>query len=384
MSIRSISSGRRRAFRSRHKTSVGWGGKTAIIVVVLAILLFAVAVVIGNRLGELAANSTDTADGSGAAEPGQLSPAPPVVARGVSPDEALGKVPDPYAPVTKTTGKTETTSAPAASAAESGSDDVSGTASLPEPQKNQPPEYNGMSVILRGMSADGDFYLTYTTPTAEKCGFDILGTCAPAELARGMKNASGKARGIFTVSYQNAASGMRNVMREYELSLIDELFACGMDEIVICGFGESDSELADAAGFIAELTERRPAAAGRIGVCLSFDFISKITESASDNASVVRRIRSFGLGDVFLALDLWHVDVPELMTPEEVVSDRIGRCGDTMDRYSLRILVGCGTDTETDPAVIREMLDSQVLTAIAAGARSIQSVFVPTITAVTE
>ena len=368
MSINSISNGRRRAFRSRHKTSVGWGGKTAIIVVVLAILLFAVAVLIGNRLGDIAAGATDTADGSGAAEPGQLSPAPPVIARGVSPEEALGKTTD-------TTVNTENTTADATSASESGPDDSADATSRPEP-----PEYNGMSVILRGMSADGEYYLTYTTPTAAKCGFDTLGTCTPADLARGMKKNSDKARGVFTVSYQNAASGMRNVLREYELSLIDELFACGMDEIVICGFGESDSELTDAAGFIAELTERRPAAAGRIGVCLSFNFISKITESASDDASVVRRIRSLGLGDVFLALDLWHVDVPALMTPEEVIADRIGRCGDTMDRYSLRILVGCGTDAQTDPEVIRKMLDSQVSAAVSAGARSVQSVFVPVMT----
>lgn len=375
MSIRSISSGRRRAFRSRHKTTVGWGGKTAIIVVVLAILLFAVAVVIGNRLGELAANSTETADGSGAAEPGQLSPAPAVIARGISPEEALGLRTDTETDVSTTSAPEVTSADTGEISGDSGSEDIT----LPEPVKPASPDYNGVSVILRGKSADGGYYLTYTSPFAEKCGFDRLGTCPSADLARGMKKISGKARGIFTVSYQNAASGMRNVLREYELSLIDELFAGGMDEIVICGFGEGDSELTDAAGFISELTKRRPGT-GRIGVCLSFDFISKITESTSDDASVIKRIRSLGLDNVFLALDLWHADVPALMTPEEVIADRIGRCGNTMDRYSLRILVGCGTGKETDPEVIRRMLDSQVAAAVAAGAGSVQSVFVPIMT----
>ena len=49
-----VSGGRRRAFRSRHHTPMGKGGKLAVIFVCTALILFVFAVMLGNHLRGLA------------------------------------------------------------------------------------------------------------------------------------------------------------------------------------------------------------------------------------------------------------------------------------------------------------------------------------------
>ncbi|MCQ2354389.1 MAG: hypothetical protein MJ102_04695 [Clostridia bacterium] len=387
MSVRPISSGRRRAYRSRHRISVGWGGKAAIIVVICAILLFAVAVMLGNYLRSLADAPVDSSSDETTA-PQPISPAPWIIARGVTAEMAFD--------ARDAADSTEAETAAQIPGEESGSTEAESTDR--EEKAPDPIEYNAVSVILRmknetestdtannagesaaeGSGAAGNrdnakenakkYRLAYYSETSRACNIDEQGDRSAAETVNALKNLSDYVSVIFAVGYPSEGMATRSVVREYELSLACELFGTGVNEVVFTGFGYSEAEIADAAEFASELIGRCPAATGKVGISLDFDFFD------ADEDSVSGKIRGARLGGAFLAMDLWHEDVPELMLPENVISDRVSRCSELIERFRIRVIVGCGSEREDYAADPAAALDRQVRSAVSSGAPGVQAV----------
>lgn len=399
MSIKPISRDRRRAYRSRHRTSVGWGGKVAIIVVTCAILLFAVAVMLGNFLRSQVETPVDSSSGEdGSGEISHLSPAPAIIARSVTLQDVLAALDSGATAPLPSIGASsvpESSSVSAETSAGSSSDTSSESVSSPEDVVLHPVTYNAVSIVVRvknesvsggtmgsagsvgsadsaGSSSDTHpdtskkYRLIYSSEASRACHFDALGERELADVVSGLKLLSDHVSAVFEVSYPESPASTRSILREYELSLLAELLSAGIDDVVLCGFGTSHGELTEAAGFVEELISRTNGA-GKVGIAFDFDFFDGNVDEVSD------KIRTLSTGNVFVALDLWHINVPELMSPEDVISDRISRCSELLQRYLIRIVVGCGgdrADVSADPAA----LDRQIRAALSAGAQSVQAV----------
>lgn len=329
-----FSGGRRRTFRSRHRAPMGEGGRLAVIFVSLALVLFVIAVMIGNYLRTVAEGvvAETSGDDTTEAEIYYANAPDAVVARGIvfgaahlsSPEETDGVA---------VTSELPETEADTSAAAES-------------------IKYDSVSVTLRQKDSDGVLALAYSSPVSLEYRIDRVGD---TDLSDGIEQifevfgARTMICGIFEVDHPNRAQQTREVMRAYELALLCELVRAGVDEIILVGFGgDTDAGVS----FISDVYEQ----VGRstaVGLALPFDYVN--------SSDAKERLIALSKKCALLAIDLYSVEVPTLMTPEELIADRVARAADVRREFSLRILLGCGTAPDGD---------SQTRTAMEHGAKN--------------
>ena len=309
-----FSGGRRRAFRSRHRTPMGEGGRLAIIFGSLALILFVFAVILGNHLRNLAeeievgTNGEDTTK----AEIYYANAPDELIARGI----VFGADYSAERPETaeSTDGAEETSPI---------FDEI---------------EYDAVSLTLRQKSADGRMELAYSSPISRGYSIDRVGEIPLSDgLALIADNWGVRTRicGIFEIDHPNEPEETRDIVRAYEISLICELVEAGVDEIILIGFlTDTDAGVS----FISDVYEK----VGRrtvIGLALPFDYV---------NFSGGAGLSELSKKCAFLAIDLYTPTVPSLMTAEELIADRLGRVVDVRREFSLRILLGCGKTPDGD------------------------------------
>ena len=318
-----FSGGRRRAFRSRHRTPMGEGGRLAVIFVSLALILFVFAVMLGNHLRNLA-EGVELGEGSEETTERELYYAnvpDSLIARGILFGVDYAEEND------ITTENAESTE----------------VETLPEDTQNDEPiedeiGYDAVSVTLRQKSADGGMALAYFSPISLEYSIDRVGEVSLSDgiaLIADNWGTRTKLCGIFEIDHPNVPEGNREIVRAYEIALICELIDAGVDEILLVGFAaDTDAGVS----FISDVYKR----AGRrtaIGLALPFDYINFSGKTALDELSKKC---------AFLAIDLYSPSVPILMTPEELIADRISRVADLCREFSLRILLGCGKEPDGD------------------------------------
>lgn len=327
-----VSGGRRRAFRSRHHTPMGEGGKLAVIFVCIALILFVFAVMLGNYLRGLAEEIIDeTTEASTTESEVYYANAPSnVIGRGIlfGVDYAVEE--------TSTDTSDET---------------ASDTAPIQEPVK-----YDSLSVVFRERDAEsGEMRLSYSSYISLEYSIDVVGE---TDLDIGMslieKNWGERASvcGIFAVDYLNRPEETREIMRAYEQALVCELIEAGVDEIMLLGFANDTDE---GIAFISDIYEQKGRGAA-VGLALDFDFVN--APDARD------KIGELAKKCGFLALDLYSVDVPALMSAEALITDRVSRTAAVCREFSIRVLLGCGNDPDGD---------SQTRAAIEAGAKNLMT-----------
>ncbi|MBO5701105.1 MAG: hypothetical protein J6S71_01575 [Clostridia bacterium] len=331
-----VSGGRRRAFRSRHHTPMGKGGKLAVIFVTLALLLFVFAVMLGNYLRGLAEDIIEdtTVPSSTESEVYYANPPENVIARGI----LFGK---DYSAVDETEAETA---------------DETSVETDSEVIEEDPVKFDSVSVSLRKKDRDsGEMLLAYSSGVSLEYSIDVVGTCDLYEGLGLIKENWGertKVCGIFEVDYPNRSEETRGIMRAYEIALICELVDAGFDEIMLIGFsGDSEEGLS----FISDIYEQKGRGTA-IGIAFSFDFL--ISEEAKDTVDSVAKKCGF------LALDLSSAEVPVLMSAESLISDRVSRTLDICREYSIRVLLGCGSAPDTE---------SQTRAAMSTGAKNIMT-----------
>ncbi len=316
-----ISTGRRRAYRHRHKKPMNGWAKYAIVVTVAAMLMFVFAVALGSKLGEIADNTDSTTVPTTSAP--ATAPKMPVI---------LAKAHPLIAPSDETTEAPETTDVP---------DDT--TASDETTAPSEPAiSYNAISVLLRSFAEDGTATLHYSSPLAQK---HSLASDADVELEKALSAFAKEdyVSGVFALSFPAASSAEKNLAREYELALLCEIASHGIDEIVLLGFSSTPDGLAEANAFVLELLSREDAAALAVGIALNHELLE------SNDAKNV--LRESGITKAFLALDLYSVYVPELMSAEDFIQNKIDKCADTLSTYNLRLLLGCGKSPDLESQV---------------------------------
>ena len=329
-----VSGGRRRAFRSRHHTQMGKGGKLAVIFVTLALLLFVFAVMLGNYLRGLAEEIIEdtTVPSSAEAEVYYANPPENVISRGI----LFGK---DYSAIDQTETESETT------------EDTDS-----EIIEEDPVKFDSVSVSLREKDRDsGEMLLAYASEVSLEYLIDVVGA---TDLDEGMAliaenwGERTKISGVFEVDYLNRSEETRGIMRAYEIALICELVDAGFDEIMLIGFSGAPEE---GLSFISDIYEQK----GRgtvIGIAFSFDFL------VSDGAREI--IDGVAKKCGFLGLDLSSLEVPSLMSAESLVTDRVSRTLDICREYSVRVILGCGAMPDTE---------SQTRAAMAVGAKNIMT-----------
>ncbi len=305
----SSSSGRRRAFRSRHRAPMGEGGRIAVIVTSVALVLFVIAVMLGNHLRGLATNIPDTSTVESDTEnPTITYPTPP------SAIKALGVVFGvPLDDVTNSSTDT------------GGATDTEGESESTE-------GFDAVSVRFRSYSdKDGVCSLSYKSEICTRYSIDTNGEVTLADGVRDIRSAYGEntyISGVFEVRFPAEDATYQGVMREYEFALLCELLRSDIDEIILVGFSDhTDCGLE----FISEL-KRECGDGALIGLSLDFKHF--------DVGSDVQAIRELSLSCGLLALDLSDVEVPELMSIRSVLVDRISRASQTLNAYSMRLLIG--------------------------------------------
>jgi hypothetical protein len=293
---------------------MGEGGRIAVIVTSIALVLFVFAVMLGNYLGGLATNVPDsTTTESGTEAPSVSLPTPP------SAIKALGVVFG--APLDDVTNSTTVTD---------GATDTDGESESTE-------GFDAVSVRFRSYSdKDGVCSLSYKSEICTRYSIDTNGEVTLSDGIGTIRSAYGEniyISGVFEVRFPAEDEMHRGVMREYELALLGELLRSGIDEIILVGFSDfTDCGLE----FISEL--KSECGDGTL-IGLSLDF--KHFDVGSDPES----IRELSLSSGLLALDLSDVDVPELMSIRSVLADRISRAKETLNAYSVRVLLG-GMESE--------------------------------------
>lgn len=331
-----VSGGRRRAFRSRHHTQMGKGGKLAVIFVTLALLLFVFAVMLGNYLRGLAEDIIEdtTVPSSTEAEVYYANPPENAISRGIT----FGR---DYSAVDQTETESETT------------EDTDS-----EIIEEAPVKFDSVSVSLREKNRDsGEMLLAYASEVSLEYSIDVVGA---TNLDEGMAliaenwGERTKVSGVFEVDYLNRSEETRGIMRAYEIALICELVDAGFDEIMLIGFSGAPEE---GLSFISDIYEQK----GRgtvIGIAFSFDFL------VSDGAREI-------IGEVakkcgFLGLDLSSLEVPVLMSAESLITDRVSRTLDICREYSVRVILGCGAmpDTESQTRAAQTLGAKNIMTAL--------------------
>ena len=307
-----FSGGRRRAFRSRHRTPMGEGGRLAVIFVSLALVLFVIAVMLGNHLRKLADGVEIMSNGDSTTSEIYYANAPAaVIARGI----VFGV---DYS---------------SASATEAEGDETDDTSSV-----SAKIAYDAVSVTLRQKSADGEMELAYTSPISLEYSIDRVGDVSLSEgiaLITDNWGTRTKLCGVFEIDHPNLPEATRDIMRAYEISLVCELVEAGVDEILLVGFA---ADTGAGVSFISDVYER----VGRrtvIGLALPFDYVN-----LAGRAGLLELSKKCA----FLAVDLYTPTVPVLMTPESLITDRVERVADMRREFDLRILLGCGSDPDGD------------------------------------
>ncbi len=349
-----MSGGRRRAYRSRHQPGeLSFGAKLVITLLVCGFVVFCAAIVLGNFLRRLAGEAGETTAAPADATTAEAPAAPagnPVI---------KGKAVTFYSVLSAAVGTgAETGSGQGGSGVQY--DSISILLRYPDPELPSPsgraedgldglPSYNG-SMPGTGM------IITYTSPVVQAVMAERPGSVGLRDGIAALKMTSGKmyTSGVFYLAYPSLSGSDRTKIRDYEVSLIYELFEYGINEVVLCGYGSEPEDVADAAEFVHGL-KARIGDSCVLGVALPFDFFS------TDDAYA--KMRESGLRDAFFALDLVSVEVPGLMSPESLIYDRVQRIISLAVAYNLRIVVGCGQS---------EDVDSQVAEAIRSGAVNVQ------------
>ena len=380
--MKRISAGRRLAYRSRHKKKgIGWNGKFFIVVLICAFALFVTAILLGNYLGKLSRGGPETtaAAKTSREDPASGIPIPRdnIIARHLDfdriPDFSAGSPPESSAP-----SNTDGTSAEESTAGDTYADGTepgrTGTGG-PGSSGELPFSYDSVSLVLRYLperESGGEqtseetsgpagpvktgtgMKLAYTSPVALTHGYDetsdesLGGNLALLAKRRDVLCVSG----IFDVTFHTSSYSMREIMREYELALLEELWRFGLSDFVLRGFGAGD--ISDAEEFAAELLGRTKNGC-RVFIALGFDFFE------SDGAR--ETVKEFADRGVFFALDLSDLDIPGLMSAQTLVYDRVSRLSSLLLTYGMRVVVGCGSP---------EGYDGEVAGAVRGGARNIQ------------
>ncbi len=337
-----VSGGRRRAFRSRHHTPMAPGGKLAVMFFTVALLLFVLAVMLGNYLRGLAEDIIEdtTVPSSTEAEVYYANPPVNVISRGIM----FGKN---YSEAAESETESETEST--AEGSEETAEEI-----IPE----EPVKFDSVSVTLRKKDRDsGEMLLAYASGVSLEYSIDVVGAC---DLYEGLELISDnwgertKICGVFEVDYLNRPQETRGIMRAYELALICELVDAGIDEIMLIGFSGDPEE---GLSFISDVYEQKGRGTA-IGIAFSFDFLT--SEEANETVDEVAKKCGF------LGLDLSSVEVPLLMSAESLISDRISRTLDICREYSIRVILGCGKnpDTESQTRAALSMGSNNIMTAL--------------------
>jgi hypothetical protein len=331
-----VSGGRRRAFRSRHHTPIGKGGKLAVIFVTVALLLFVFAVMLGNYLRGLAEDIIEdtTEPSSTEAEVYYANPPENVIARGIT----FGK---DYSAVDETEN-------------EISYDTLEDTET--DVIKEDPVKFDSVSVSLRKKDREsGEMLLAYSSGVSLEYSIDVVGTFDLYEgidiIAENWGERT-KVCGIFEVDYLNRSEETRGIMRAYEIALICELVDAGFDEIMLIGFSGDPGE---GLSFISDIYEQKGRGTA-IGIAFSFDVL--VSEGAREKIDGVAKKCGF------LALDLSTAEVPSLMNAESLITDRVSRTLDICREYSIRVMLGCGNSPDTE---------SQTRAALSAGSKNIMT-----------
>ena len=333
-----VSGGRRRAFRSRHHTPMAPGGKLAVIFVCTALLLFVLAVMLGNYLRGLAEEiieettepSTTEAEIYYANAPGK------VIAMGI----AFGS---------------EFTSAESETQAQTSEEDTS----VPE----DPIRFDSLSLSLRQKDAQsGEMLLAYSSPISLEYGIDVTGGTSLDKGMAEIRSFYGERMpicGVFEIDHPELPMPSRDIMRAYEIALICELIDAGIEEIVLVGF---DFAVEEGISFISDIYEQKGRGTA-IGLALPFDFF--VSDEAQGKLSEITKRCGF------LALDLCSLKVPALMTAESLITDRVSRTRAICREFSVRVLLGCGEEPDCE---------SQTRAAMNAGADNVMTalgIFMP-------
>lgn len=311
-----MSSGRRRAWRSRHRVKLGSGWIVAMVIMLAAAMLFTGAVILGNHLRAEAEATDGVSAGDETTLPDfDASSVPDVIARaavfGDTPGEA-GNVPalphtaDSTAAETSgdtapetTGGAPEETTAPAATVASDY-------------------KYNAYCAVMR----DPEGNLRYRSELKDLLFGSSAGDENVPRLADGIGRFGGAYLcGVFHASYMQTEPKLREAMREYEISLAAELAGAGMGDLLFTGleFGQDAVEFCDAV---------RARAAGDscpLGVAVSYDFLS----SPEARETLVRIGGSFD----FIALDLRGV------TDADEIGELLHGVRALIGIYRMRIIV---------------------------------------------
>ncbi len=340
-----VSGGRRRAFRSRHHTPMGEGGKLAVIFVSIALVLFVLAVMLGNYLRGLAEDIIDetTEASTTEAEVYYANSPSEVIARGVLFGVDYSGVDVPEDESTDITEEQE----------------PSDTAEQTEEDTEifeDPVDFDSVSVTLREKDKNsGEMHLAYSSPISLEYSIDTSANVGLSEgLALIAENWGERTSvcGIFEVDYPNRPEASRGIMRAYEIALVCELIDAGIDEIMLIGFSSNAEE---GLSFISDIYEQKGRGTA-IGLAFSFDLVNSVDANAELDAIA----KKCG----FLALDLCSIDVPALMSAETLITDRVSRTLAICREYSLRIILGCGETPDCE---------SQTRAAIEAGADNIMT-----------
>ncbi len=353
--MRGLSGGRRRAYRSRHQPgTLSWNAKLIITILVCGFVLFCAAIVLGHFLRRSAAEEGGSSDPSGstAAETarGDSAEYPVIVGKAVTFGSVLEAVGTQNA-----VGTGDTQTAPR----NVNYDSISILLRYPDPDAAEQAGEDGTLPSYSGSMPGTGMTVTYTSPVVQAVMAEKPGSVGLRDGIAALKMTSGKKymSGVFFLSYPSMSGSDRERVRDYELSLIYELFEYGIDEVVLCGYGTGVADLSEAALFTHGL-KARVGERCVLGVAFPFEFFS------DDDAYA--KMHDSGLEDAFFALDLASAEVPALMTPESLVNDRVQRIISLAVAYSLRVVVGCGDDP--DP-------DSQVAEALKCGALNVQGVY---------
>lgn len=310
-----VSGGRRRAFRSRHHTPMGQGGKLAVIFVCTALLLFVFAVMLGNYLRGLAeAVIEDTTEASTTEAEVYYANAPDeVIAMGIlfGADLVI-----PESEMQTGTGEEDT----------SVSEDSI--------------RFDSLSLTLRQKDKEsGEMLLAYSSPISLEYAIDSVGEISLDEGISDIRSFYGERKkicGVFEIDHLERSEKSREIMRAYEIALICELIDAGIDEIVLVGF---EYEIEEGISFISDIYEQKGRGTA-IGLVLPFDYLVA-PDAQAKLAEITKRCG-------FLALDLHSLTVPALMTVESLIADRVSRTLAVCREFSIRVLLGCGENPDCE------------------------------------
>ena len=335
-----VSNGRRRAFRSRHRAPMSEGGKLAIIFVSLALILFVLAVMLGNYLRSLAEEIIDDTTESSA----ETLPHPTFAE---SPDKMIGRgviFGMDYSLDEESAGRTDAVSGDETDAETESAD---GTSKV---------KFNAVSVTLRSKDPNGGkMQLAYNSEVSLQYSVDACGETGLDEgvaLIRSNWGTDVRICAIFEVAYTEAPQNTAGIVRAYEAALICELIDAGIDEILLLGFSDNTAEGLE---FIGDIYEEK----GRdtvLGLTLEFDYVNSGT--ADGEISALKKQCGF------LVLDLHSLNVPEMQSAESLIFDRVSRTRDICRDYSIRIMLGCGKNPDCE---------LQTASAVSAGADNVMT-----------